>query len=451
MQATPATWRLLLDNGWEGRPSLKALCGGEALPRDLANRLLARTRELWNLYGPTETTIWSTIARVEEQSGSVTIGHPIANTHIYILDQHLQPVPIGVTGELYIGGSGLARGYFRRPELTRERFLAHPFSQDAEQRLYVTGDLARYLPDGNIEYLGRNDFQVKVHGYRIELEEIETALLQHPAVNACVVTAVEGNAGNRQLAAYLIPYSEQTPDVDELRPFLGKTLPTYMIPAFFVSLKAFPLTPNGKVDRKALPAPDESRTALTQAYVAPQTPEEQLLATLWSRALRVERIGIYDNFFSLGGDSLLSMSVLAGARKRGLDFSLQEFFQYPRIHDLARVLRRREVKLEEASDELQADERAASPALELGDVPLLPGEGWQLFTLRNPHHFNVPILLSVHQQLDLQVLKQTILYLIRYHDALRLRFRQEGSGWKQFLLDPNQEEILPITRVDLSA
>ncbi|HEU5381967.1 MAG TPA: amino acid adenylation domain-containing protein, partial [Ktedonobacteraceae bacterium] len=450
MQATPATWRLLLDNGWEGLPSLKALCGGEALPRNLANQLLVRTRELWNLYGPTETTIWSTIARVEGQEGPITIGHPLANTQIYLLDKHLQPVPVGVTGEVYIGGSGLARGYFRRPELTRERFLPHPFSQDADHRLYLTGDLARYLPDGSIEYLGRNDFQVKVHGYRIELEEIEAALLQHPAVGACVVAAVDGNMGNRQLAAYLIPRSEQAPGVEELRHFLEKTLPAYMIPAFFVLLQEFPLTPNGKVDRKALPEPDESRPVLTQSYIAPQTPEEQLLAALWSRVLRIERIGIYDNFFSLGGDSLLSMSVLSGARKQGLDFSLQEFFQYPRIHDLARAMRKRDVKPETESGEVLVGKTSAQLTLEVGEVPLLPGQGWQLLTLRNPHHFNVPLLFSVRQPLDLRILQQTILYLVSYHDALRLRFYQKGTAWKQFLLDRDQEEILPIMCVDVS-
>lgn len=450
MQATPATWRLLLDGGWTGLSHLKALCGGEALPRELASRLLAHTRELWNLYGPTETTIWSTITRVEEQDGPVTIGSPIANTQIYILDQHLQPVPVGITGQLYIGGEGLARGYFKRPELTRERFLPDPFGPEPQQRIYFTGDLARYLADGRIEYLGRSDFQVKVHGYRIELGEIEAALMQHPLVQACVATTIAGNTGNTQLAAYLILETEQALGVEEFRRFLQHILPEYMVPAFFIPLKEFPLTPNGKVDRLALPAPDESRPTLAQAYVAPQTPEEHLLAAIWSSVLRIEQVGIYDNFFALGGDSLLSMAILAKAHKQGLEFSLQEFFQYPYIHDLAHVLRRKPVDPLAAIAEQRANWSVSERELELGDVPLLPGEGWQLTNLRNPHQFNYPLLFTVHQPLDMVVLEQTIHYLLRHHDALRLRFRKEGAIWKQCLLDPNQEELIPIVRIDLS-
>jgi amino acid adenylation domain-containing protein/non-ribosomal peptide synthase protein (TIGR01720 family) len=449
MQATPATWRLLLDGGWSGLPQLKALCGGEALPRELASQLLAHTRELWNLYGPTETTIWSTIAQVKAEDGAVTIGHPIANTHIYILDKCLQPVPAGITGDLYIGGAGLARGYFQRPDLTNERFLPDPFSQDPEQRMYITGDLARYQPDGNIEYLGRSDFQVKVHGYRIELGEIEAALMQHPLAHACVVTTIAGDNGNKQLAAYLILQAEENPGVEEFRQFLQRTLPEYMVPAFFLFLKEFPLTPNGKVDRLALPVPDDSRPALTQAYVAPQTPEEHMLAAIWSDVLHIEHVGIYDNFFALGGDSLLSMTILAKSHKQGLNFSLQELFQHPRISDLSRILRRSEVVTTSNREPLKTGSLTTSE-LEMGEVPLLPGEGWQLTNLRNPHQFNYPLLFIVNQPLDWQILEQTMRYLIHHHDALRLRFRKEGSTWTQFLLDPDQEELIPMTRVDLS-
>lgn len=450
MQATPATWRLLLDGGWPGQPRLKALCGGEALSRELANQLLAHTHELWNLYGPTETTVWSTITRVQAGDGPVTIGRPIANTHIYILDKHLQPVPQGITGGLYIGGAGLARGYFQRPALTNERFLPDPFSRDQEQRIYFTGDLARYRPGGDIEYLGRSDFQVKVHGYRIELGEIEAALMRHPLVQACVVAMAAGNNGNKQLAAYLILQVEETPGVEEFRSFLQHILPEYMVPAFFLSLKEFPLTPNGKVDRLALPAPDDSRPALTQMYIAPQTPEEHKLAAIWSSVLHIERVGIYDNFFALGGDSLLSMAILAKSHRQGLDFSLQELFQHPRIHDLTRVLRRNEVVAMPGMEAGKAGWAPETRELEMGEVPLLPGEGWQLTNLRNPHQFNYPLLFTVHQPLDWPMLEQTIHYLIRHHDALRLRFRKEGSTWTQFLLDPDQEELIPIARIDLS-
>ncbi|HLZ63004.1 MAG TPA: amino acid adenylation domain-containing protein, partial [Ktedonosporobacter sp.] len=450
MQATPSLWRLLLEGGGTGLPHLKALCGGEALPRELASDLLARTQALWNLYGPTETTIWSTIAHVEGGDDPVTIGHPIANTQIYILDQHLQPVPAGVVGELYIGGSGLARGYFQRPELTAERFVPNPFCREPGQRLYLTGDLARYRTDGSIEYLGRNDFQVKVHGYRIELGEIEAALRQHPAVQACVVTAVTGGTGNKQLGAYLIPRSGQTPGVEDLRRFLQSMLPEYMIPAFFISLAEFPLTPNGKIDRQALPVPDENRPTLTQTYVAPQTAEEEMLAAIWSNVLHIKDIGIHDNFFALGGDSLLSMSVLSKARRQGLDFSLQEFFQYPRIHDLARILRRTYVHPPTEDDEHKAVRESASVDLALGEVPLTAEQSWQVYTLRNPHQFNFPLLFAVHQPLHIGALEQTIHYLVRHHEALRLRCRKEGATWKQFLVHPDQEEIIPIEHIDLS-
>lgn len=441
MQATPAMWRLLLDGGWSGSPQLKALCGGEALPRELATLLLSRTRELWNLYGPTETTIWSTIERITTGDETITVGRPIANTQVYILDQHLQPVPAGITGELYIGGSGLARGYFQRPELTEERFIPDPFCQG--QRLYLTGDLARYRPDGRIEYLGRNDFQVKVHGYRIELGEVEATLLEHPAITACAVTAVTTGHDNKQLAAYLIVRPGQAVGVEELRHFLQQKLPEYMLPAFFVSLEEFPLTPNGKVDRRALPAPEESRLALTQAYTAPQTPEEEVLAAIWAEVLHIGRVGIHDSFFALGGDSLLSMSVLSKAHKQGLEFTLQEFFQHPRIHDLAQVLRK-------ILPDAKSEQESARELEGAKEIPLTAEQNWQLYELRNPHQFNFPILFITHEPLDLASLRHTIRYLVRHHDALRLRFHKEGSIWKQSQLDPDMEEIIPIEHIDLS-
>ncbi len=340
MQATPATWRLLLAAGWSGSPQLKILCGGEALPRELANQLLAKGASLWNLYGPTEATIWSTIYQVDNTDGSVSIGRPIANTQIYLLDEQLQPVPVGVPGELYIGGAGLARGYLNRPELTAQRFIAHPVSDEPAARLYKTGDLARYFRDGNIEYLGRIDHQVKLRGFRIELGEIEAVLSQHPVVQQGVVVVREDSPGNQQLVAYLVPHPEQAaPTASELRQFLKQQLPEYMVPSAFVTLDSLPLTPNGKVDRKALPSPEGLRLELAAAYVAPQTELEQMIATVWQEVLRVEKVGMHDNFFDLGGHSLLVVQVhskLQEILKR--NFLMTEMFKYPTISSLVEYL-----------------------------------------------------------------------------------------------------------------
>ena len=264
MQATPATWRLLLEAGWQGSRRLKILCGGEALDWKLANQLMKKCASLWNLYGPTETTIWSATYKVESESdsksasdnGPVAIGRPIANTQLYLLDRHLQPVPIGVPAELHIGGDGLARGYLNRPELTAEKFIPNPFSDELGARLYKTGDLVRCRTDGAIDFLGRNDYQVKIRGFRIELGEIEAVLGRHPSVRKAVVLAREDAPGEKRLVAYLIPNPEQKPSVDALRNFLKEKLPAHMVPPFFVVMEKMPLTPNGKIDRKALPSPD---------------------------------------------------------------------------------------------------------------------------------------------------------------------------------------------------
>jgi amino acid adenylation domain-containing protein len=303
LQATPTTFRMLIDAGWTREPRLRALCGGEALPTSLAAQLLERSAELWNLYGPTETTIWSTCNRVVDER--VVIGAPIANTQVHILDKNLEPTPIGVTGELHIGGLGLARGYLGRPELSAERFFAGPFGG----RLYRTGDLARRLADGSIEYLGRADNQVKLRGFRIELGEIESRLDQHPAVAQSVVLVRGDTAGDQRLVAYLVHAAGASPTASELRKFLRATLPDHMIPHLFVELARLPLTQNGKVDRLALPDPfaGERRAVTTRA--APRTEMERLVAEIWREVLNVE-VGVHDNFFDLGGHSLLSMQVI---------------------------------------------------------------------------------------------------------------------------------------------
>ena len=352
MQATPATWRLLLDAGWQGSDQLKILCGGEAFPQDLASQLLGKCQSLWNMYGPTETTVWSTIHQVTEVNGSIPIGRPIANTEIYILDDRLQPVPVGVPGLLYIGGQGLAKGYLNRPELTADKFIPHPFSTQPGARLYCTGDLARYLPDGRLECLGRIDHQVKVRGYRIELGEIEAVLNQLPDVEQALVIVREDTPGDKRLVAYLIATQTELP-IAELRQTLKQTLPDYMVPTSFVPLDTFPLTPNGKIDRNALPSPELSRDDLEAAYVAPETLVEEALADIWRDILGIEQVGIRDNFFDLGGHSLLATRVVSQIQHTfEITIPLNDFFKAPTISELALLL-----------EELLLDEMDALDAL----------------------------------------------------------------------------------------
>lgn len=340
MQATPATWQLLLETGWAGSPSLMMLCGGEAFPRELANRLAKKGAALWNMYGPTETTIWSAICQISAGDGAVPIGYPIANTQIYLLDKHLSPVPVGVPGALYIGGDGLARGYFNRHSLTAEKFIPNPFSNEPGARLYYTGDLARYRPDGSIEFLGRMDHQVKIRGYRIELAEIEAVLIRSTAVQNAVVMAREDTSGDRRLVAYIVPDQKPTPTVGELRRFLQKKLPDYMVPSIFMMLEALPLTPNGKIDRRTLPMPEGLRPQLESAYIVPQTGLEQHIAGIWQKVLQVENIGIHDNFFELGGHSLLMAQIQTQLQETVLEqeLTIVELFQYPTIHSLTKYL-----------------------------------------------------------------------------------------------------------------
>jgi amino acid adenylation domain-containing protein len=336
MQATPATWRMLLEVGWEGDRKLKILCGGEALPPDLAEHLLARCGELWNVYGPTETTIWSAAYRVT--TGRVLLGRPIANTQFYVLDRNREPVPAGVPGELFIGGDGLARGYLHRPELTAERFLPDPFAGSADARMYRTGDLVRWRSGGDLEYLGRMDFQVKVRGFRIELGEIEAVLAKHAAVQQAVVIVREDTPGDKRLVAYIVSSGEAFA-ASELRAHLKSELPDYMVPGAFVTLETLPLTPNGKVDRKALPKPDMSRQSSGE-HPVPRDDFEQALLTAWRKVLGVDEIGIDDNFFELGGHSLLAVRLINEIRKvTGKELPLATLFRGATIEHMARVLR----------------------------------------------------------------------------------------------------------------
>ncbi|HEX5423596.1 MAG TPA: amino acid adenylation domain-containing protein, partial [Candidatus Acidoferrales bacterium] len=332
MQGTPATWRLLLEAGWRGAAGMKILCGGEALSRDLADRLVA-CGEVWNMYGPTETTIWSAACRVEKANGPVPFGGPIANTQLYVLDARRNPAPIGVPGELYIGGAGLARGYFGRPELSEERFVPDPFARTVNQRMFKTGDLVRYRTDGRLEFLGRLDTQVKVRGFRIELEEIEAALSSHPAVRQCVVAAREGEPGLNRLIAYLVAGNGEKPSSADLREWVARSLPAYMLPSIFVFLDQLPKTPNGKVDRKALPACAAAMPA--EPFVAPKSPTETELARICAEVLKAEKISIDRSLFDLGADSIHIFQIVARANRAGIAVSPQDVLTFQTIHALA--------------------------------------------------------------------------------------------------------------------
>jgi amino acid adenylation domain-containing protein len=332
LQATPATWRLLLDAGWRGKSDLKALCGGEAMPRDLAAALLGRVSELWNMYGPTETTIWSTAGRVVEAAGAIPIGQPIANTRVYVLDAACRPVPIGVVGELCIGGEGVARGYWMRPELTAERFVTIALPDGTPERVYRTGDAARICRDGRIAFLGRLDRQVKIRGHRIELGEVEAALVAQPCVKACVVTVRADKPGDPTLVGYVVLNDAAVFDPDAARTALRRMLPDYMVPSRFVVLLSLPLTPNGKIDHKALPANAPQAEATATHPVPLMSPVERRVAAIWNGILQLDRVGLYDNFFDLGGHSLLLVKLHAELTAAfDSDLALVELFQHTTV------------------------------------------------------------------------------------------------------------------------
>ncbi|HBO5809431.1 non-ribosomal peptide synthase/polyketide synthase [Pseudomonas aeruginosa] len=394
--------------------SLKRIvCSGEALPADAQQQVFAKLPQagLYNLYGPTEAAIdvthWTC---VEEGKDAVPIGRPIANLACYILDGNLEPVPVGVLGELYLAGQGLARGYHQRPGLTAERFVASPFV--AGERMYRTGDLARYRADGVIEYAGRIDHQVKLRGLRIELGEIEARLLEHPWVREAAVLAVDG----RQLVGYVVLESEGGDWREALAAHLATSLPEYMVPAQWLALERMPLSPNGKLDRKALPAPEVS---VAQAgYSAPRNAVERTLAEIWQDLLGVERVGLDDNFFSLGGDSIVSIQVVSRARQAGLQLSPRDLFQHQNIRSLA---------LAAKAGAATAEQGPAS-----GEVALAPVQRWFFEqSIPNRQHWNQSLLLQARQPLDGDRLGRALERLQAQHDALRLRFREERGAWHQ--------------------
>lgn len=341
MQATPATWRLLVEEEWQGCSSLKILCGGEALPRDLANELMVRCSCLWNVYGPTETTIWSTMVRLNSKEGPVSIGKPIANTTVYVLDNEMKLTPVGIPGELYIGGTGLARGYLKLPELTQEKFIPNPFSSEEGSRLYKTGDIVRFMPDGNIEFIGRGDHQVKIRGFRIELGEIETLLNKNPLISQSVVVCREISLGEKALIAYVIPKSQETA-ATTFREYLRNRLPDYMIPSYFVILDSFPMTPNNKIDRKSLPMPEKTAIGASSVMMQPLNNVQKTVSDTWKEVLGRENIGLNENFFDLGGHSLLLAKVRNKIfKKMNIDLQIMDLFKYPTVNTLSEYLEQR--------------------------------------------------------------------------------------------------------------
>jgi amino acid adenylation domain-containing protein len=483
MQATPATWQLLLAAGWPGNEHVRLLCGGEALPRSLADQLLVRSAALWNMYGPTETTIWSTSARVRATTDSSLIGRPIANTQIYVLDARLQPVPINLIGDLYIGGAGLSRGYFNRPDLTAERFVPNPFGDCRLQiadcrldqstigyrlstigyRLYKTGDLARYRPNGDLEFFGRSDQQVKLRGFRIELGEIEACLEQHPAIRACVVLAHAGSSGEQRLVAYVVPTKDdgrrtkdEEPDpsivrrpssvATELRAFLAERLPEYMIPTAFVLLDALPLTPNGKLDRRALPAPDRMQALADAPFVAARTPIEELLIGIWADVLRLERCGVFDNFFALGGHSLLATQVMSRVQAVfQLDIPVRALFEAPTVVALAE-------RIAHAQQTQSGDQPPPLvPVVRTGALPLAFAQQrlWFLAQL-DPHSpaYIIPAAVRLAGQLRLSLLQRCLQRIVQRHETLRTSFAIH-DGQPVQLIAPQVDLALPL--LDLCA
>ena len=339
MQATPTTWRMLVDSGWRGNPRLKILSGGEALPVHLARQLMQHGREVWNLYGPTETTIWSSVYRIDESNVySVPIGYPIRNTAIYVLDQNLEPVPPGVYGEICIGGEGVARGYWNRPELTSSKFISDPVLTSSRSKVFRTGDRGLHRPDGTLECSGRADNQVKIRGYRVELGEIESTLPQHPAVRSAAAVSREDDTGQPFIVAYVVPVSRPAPDLGELRDFLKRKLPEYMIPRQFVMLDELPQTPNGKVDRRLLPVPAKSAESQRGRAAARNALEEEL-TKIWESVLGVTPVGVFDDFTVLGGNSIDAVRMVSRIEKSfGIAMPLATLLRAPTIAQLAKVI-----------------------------------------------------------------------------------------------------------------
>ncbi len=444
MQATPASWRMLFESGWQGIPGLKVICGGEALPLDLAKRFLAAGVELWNAYGPTETTIWSTLQRVTTIDQAKSIGRPIANTQVWILDEHGQLAPPCAPGELFIGGDGLALGYLNRPELTRERFIAHAVAG----RLYRTGDLARWLPDGCLEFLGRADHQVKIRGFRVELGEIEAALESQTEIRHTAVTVHEFGVGDQRLVAYVALRDQARFDPDGIRNRLMRTLPDYMVPSYVSKLDEIPLTPNGKTDRRALPAPAVSDRLTGQGE--PRSATEKRLAALWREilgaAVNAREIGVRDNFFELGGHSLLIVRLQSRIRQEfSRELSVAELFDRPTIGAIAGLL---DGNSPLPADDPQGAATTVQPPTAIPDIPIVARDGplpvtsaqlrlWFLDQLSpGSVAYILPMAVRLRGRLDLAIVEKALSEVVRRHEALRTVFVESNGGPSQLIRPP---------------
>ena len=450
-QATPATWRMLVETGWAGSADFKVLCGGEALTMDLARQLTGRCGELWNMYGPTETTVWSTCCRIEadDLEQGITIGRPIANTTVWILDERLQTCPIGVPGEICIGGDGVTLGYLGRPELTDERFVADPFGWAPGARMYRTGDRGRFRGDGMLEHLGRMDFQVKVRGYRIELGEIEATLMTHADVSRAVVVTRQDNAADARLVAYFVPAAGRTPSDQSLREHLGASLPDYMLPQHFVAIGAIPLLPNGKVNRSALPAPTgkDMAGANRAEFVAPQGPIETRVVALMEEVLGIPGLGMTDDFFRLGGHSLLAARLIARLnRDLDLDLPMRAAFEHPTARRLVDAIEKTRQEGRTASSvqiERQPDQSRGPLTLSQARIRFVEEmhAGGVAYNLPSAHRLLGPM--------DVDAFDRALQEVVTRQAALRTIIVARGAEHEQRVLDHVECSLHPVE--DLSA
>jgi amino acid adenylation domain-containing protein/non-ribosomal peptide synthase protein (TIGR01720 family) len=444
ISGVPSAFSQVLSQGSVAVTADTVVLAGEALSARAVRDIRAATscRRIANIYGPTEATVYVTAwyCNADGLDGDETgrdqtppIGRPIANTQVYVLDAGLRPVPIGVPGELFLAGRGLARGYLRRPGLTAQRFVANPFGQPGA-RMYCTGDVVRWTVRGDLEYLGRSDHQVKVRGFRIELGEIEAALLRHADIAEAVVVARADETGHQRLVAYLVPVGRTAPGSADLRSWLKQTVPDYMVPSAFVVLDGLPLNPNGKLDRRALPAPD-AQPQLESRYLAPATAIERELARVWAEVLGVERVGVEDNFFELGGDSIMSIQLVSRARQAGIRVTSKHIFLHQTIVELATA-----VTMEPAAEPAERD-------VILGPAPLTPIQHW-FFTTHGPQpHFNQSVVVELAEDLDEDALSAAVDAVVAHHPALRLRFLRVEGQWCQDVAPTESAEV--FRRCDL--
>ncbi len=426
-QTTPSRWKILVQSGWQGASNLTALSGGESLSFQLLSELNKRCKSVWNLYGPTEATCQSTLIALAPGIPANTIGRPISNTQVYVLDSHRELLPIGVPGELYIGGDGLARGYLNRPDLTAERFVPNPFSKDMDSKLYRTGDLCRWRDNGTLEYLGRIDHQVKLRGFRIELGEIESILSQHPSIAQCVVFLSADRPGDKRLVAYYTQCDEQTPSVLELRESLGTKLPEYMVPAAYVKLDALPLTPSGKIDRRSLPLPDSKDVGVQDQYTPARNGIEEQLTQIWSEVLGIERIGIHDNFFALGGHSLLAVRLTSRiAEIFEVSLGVRRIFEQPTIAQLSEQIEAK--RIGGSKHALLPLRSVFRDPDELSPVSYAQERLWFLEQLEGSlTAYNIPMVWRFRGSLDNEALRKSLETIIARHEPLRTVFVHDGN------------------------